>query len=408
MGESLSATPRQRRAWVPGLIAGASDADPTTVVAIAVVGSTTLYGLSWVVLLVFPLLAVVQVVASRLGTVTGSDLQSVVCRAYGRPAQILLLISLLVVNVFTVTADLEGGAAAVGLLTGASWRWFVLPLAAAVVAVLVFGVYATVQRFLLVALAFLATYVLAAFLARPDWRQLLMSSVRPTLHFDAASTGGALAILGTTLTAYVYVWLTVEESESASTPSRLRNATGAVVGILVAVVLFWFILAATAATLGVHHRHVVTVADAAQALRPLAGPAAGGLFAVGLLASALVALPVIAATSAYVVGAQAGWRRGLSRPVRDAPAFYGIVVGGIAVGAAAAMVGLSPVHVLYLASIAGGLATPVGLVLLMAAATSGEVMGGHRVNGALRWSGWVVTGLLGALSCLYLVQQTFG
>jgi Mn2+/Fe2+ NRAMP family transporter len=392
-------------AWVPGVIAGAADADPTTVVTIAVVGASTVYGLSWLILLLFPLLAVVQVTASRVGLVTGRDLQSVTVNAYRRPVQLALLASILVVNVLTVAADLEGGAAAIGLLTGRGWQWFVVPVAAIVTALVVFGAFRQVQRFLLAALACLFAYVVSAFFVDVDWSRVVVATVHPSFHLNSTWIGGGLAILGTTLTGYVYVWLTIEESEDASPETSPRaRATGAWGGILVSVILFWFILVATGATLGVQHRKLLTAQDAAQALRPLAGSLATDLFGVGLLASAMVALPVIAATSAYVVGAQLRWRVGLSLSVHEARHFYTVLVAGIFAGVLIAVSGLSPVHLLYVASVAGGLATPVGLVVLVSLAGRASVMGGRRITGWLRVAGWVVSGVLTALSCLYVVR----
>jgi Mn2+/Fe2+ NRAMP family transporter len=379
------------------------------VVTIAVVGASTLYGLSWLILLVFPLLAVVQVTASRVGLVTGRDLQTVAVRTQRRSVQWALLLSILVVNVLTVAADLEGGAAAVGLLTHEAWRWFVVPLALVVGSLLVLGAFRQVQRFLLGALACLLAYAVAAFFAHVHWAAVRAATLRPSLHLNTTWVGGALAILGTTLTAYVYVWLTIEESEEASPLSlEQAKATGAWGGILFSVVLFWFILVTTGATLGVHHQKVLTAEDAARALRPLAGSFATDLFAVGLLASAVVALPVIASTSAYVLSAQLGWRAGLSKRVREARQFYAVVAAGMALGVAVAYSGLSPVRLLYVASVAGGLAAPVGLVVLVVAASSVAVMGARRVTGWLLLAGWVVTAILSVLSVLYLVQLVAG
>ena len=400
---------RQMVAWVPGVLAGAADADPTTVAAIAVVGASTVYGLSWLVLLVFPLLAVVQVIASQVGLVSGRDLQTNAVRAFAPSARVALLISVVVVNVVTVTADLEGGAAAIGVLTGAPWRWFVLPLALLVVALLVFGAYRSVQKFLLGALAFLFAYVVSAVLAHVDWGEVARATLHPSLRMNSDWTGGAIAILGTTLTGYVYIWLTIEEAEERSPLSlRRAKATGAWVGILFSVVLFWFILVASGATLGVHHQHIKTVEDAAAALRPLAGSLASDIFAVGLLASAVVALPVIASTSAYVLAAQNGWTRGLTLPVRQAGRFYGALVGGVALGTGLAFIGVSPIRLLYIASVAGGLATPVGLVALLALAGNAQIMNGHCIGRRLRLAGWCVVAVLTAVSGVYLVQLVLG
>jgi Mn2+/Fe2+ NRAMP family transporter len=255
-----------------GIVAGASDNDPTTVATLAVIGSTTTYELGWLTLLVIPMLVVIQAVAAQVGTVAKKGLEDCVRSAYGRTWAIVALAALLIVNVLTLAADLEGGGAAVQLLTGVDYRWWLAPLGALTVIVLVFGSYRAIERVLrYLALLFL-TYVGAAFLAHPDWGAVMRGSFIP--HFDLRpdTVSGALALLGTTLTAYAYVWETIELSEEKPPLRRLGLVqVDAALGIVVAGLTFWFILVATGATLGVHHHQVQSAQEAAQALAPVAG-----------------------------------------------------------------------------------------------------------------------------------------
>jgi len=242
------------RSSASGLIAGASDVDPTTVATMAVIGATTVYGLSWLAILVFPILAVIQAISSRIGVVTHEDLQYLVKRRFGRVSQLLLLGSILVVTVITIAADLEAGAAALGLLTHLPGRWFVIPLAALVLGLLFVGSYDELQGVLRYVLLLLLAYVVAAFLAHPDWSSVLRHTLVPTFTLNKDYIAGALALLGTTLTSYVYVWQTIEEAEDKRPLAWLRlEEADAVTGIFFAVAVMWFILIATAATLGVHH-----------------------------------------------------------------------------------------------------------------------------------------------------------
>jgi Mn2+/Fe2+ NRAMP family transporter len=375
----------------------------------AVVGATTVYGLSWLALLVFPLLAVIQAIAARVGTVTRDDLQSVVRERFHRPWGLLLMASVLAVCAITIAADLEAGAAALGLLVHLPWRWFVAPLGLAVLAVVVLGSYDEVRRVLTYVLLVLLAYVVATFLAHPGWGSVLHHSVIPTFHWTSEYVAGSLALLGTSLTSYVYIWATIEEAEERPPPSRLRlREVNAVAGILFAVLIMWFILLATGATLGVHHLPVQTAQEAARALAPVAGRFAGELFGIGLLGSALLALPVLLGTCAYVVGAEFDWRRGLSRSVRRAPAFYAIAAGAITLGAVLAFSGTSPIHLLFLASIAGGLGTPIGMVFLLLVASDRAAMRGRAIGGSLRVAGWAVAVVIGGMSLAYLVQQLAG
>ena len=298
------------------MIAGASDADPTTVATIAVIGAGTIYELGWLTLLLFPLIAVVQSIATRVGVAGRVDLQTAVARTRGPAARWSLLISIVAVNIVTIAADLEGGAAAAGLIFRQDWRWFVVPLSVVLLAGLLFVGYHVMQRALKYLLLCLLAYAVAAVLARPDWAAVAAGSLVPHIEWDSGYLSDVMSLVGTTLTGYVYFWQTVGQAED-QVPWRLHRARQAdsLLGSLFAVAVFWFILIASGATLGVHHLPAGTAQGAAQALRPVAGPFAGDLFAVGLLASALIALPVIMATTAYATGAHLDWRRGLSLKV---------------------------------------------------------------------------------------------
>ncbi|MEA2502075.1 MAG: hypothetical protein QOD01_2186, partial [Actinomycetota bacterium] len=210
------------RSSASGLIAGASDVDPTTVATMAVIGATTVYGLSWLAILVFPILAVIQAISSRIGVVTHEDLQYLVKRRFGRASQLLLLGSILVVTVITIAADLEAGAAALGLLTHLSSRLFVIPLAVLILGLLFVGSYDEFQGVLRYVLLLLLAYVAAAVLAHPNWSMVLRHTVLPTFKLNKDYIAGALALLGTTLTSYVYVWQTIEEAEDKRPLAWLR------------------------------------------------------------------------------------------------------------------------------------------------------------------------------------------
>ena len=268
---------RLPRSIGPELVSAASDNDPTNVGTAAAVGAQTGYQLSWLALLVAPLLGVVLTIAAQVGTVARDDLQSLTVKRYGRGVAAVLLVSVVVVNLVTIAADLQAGAAGIGLLAGLGSRWLVVPLGAAVAGVLLVGKYAqvvSVLRYLM--LGFLA-FGAAAVLAHPDWPRLLQASLVPALSLRRDQVTGGLALLGTTLTSYVYVWETIgrgAEEPADGTPGGgglARARVGAVVGAVFTAVILWFMLVASAATLGLHHQEVASAQDAAEALRPLAG-----------------------------------------------------------------------------------------------------------------------------------------
>ncbi|MBI3978692.1 MAG: divalent metal cation transporter [Chloroflexi bacterium] len=388
----------------PGMVAGASDNDPTSVATLAVIGASTVYSLTWLVLLVLPMLATIQVISARVGLVTRQSLERVIRRQFGHFWAMVAMGLLLGVGVFTIGADLEGGAAALSLLTGLPWQVFVAPLAAAIGLMLVLGSYDEVQRCLrYVAVVFLA-YVGAAILAQPDWLDVLRHTFIPTFSPTRSFIAGALALLGTTLTSYVYFWETIEEQEERHLPSRLRQVElDAAVGIAVTVLIFWFIVVTTGATLGVRGQSVETVQDAAQALVPIAGPHAGHLFAIGLLASAVLAVPVLAATNAYVLSDAFGWKAGLSERVRrETGPFYGAMLASLGVGAGMALFGIEPIRLLFLAGIIGGLGTPVLLAMLLLLARSPDVMGDRRIPAWVAAIGWATAAIVSLAGLAYL------
>ena len=392
-----------------GIVAGASDNDPTTVATLAVIGSTTTYELGWLTLLVIPMLAVIQAIAAQVGTVSKKGLEDCVRSTYGRFWALIALGALLIVNILTLAADLEGGAAAMELLTSIAYRWWVAPLGVLTIVVLVYGNYRTIERVLrYLALLFL-TYVGAAFLAHPDWGAVFRGSFIPHFDLRTDTVSGALALLGTTLTAYAYVWETIELSEEKPKLNRLGLVqVDAVLGIVVAGLTFWFILVATGATLGVHHKTVQTAQQAAQALEPVAGKYAQLVFAVGLLGSALVAIPVIAGTSAYVAAEMFGWRRSLDASFAKARNFYLTLGGCVLLAVLIGVAGVPPIKLLFLSGIAGGIATPLTMALLLLVGRNRKIMRHARIPLWLAGGGWCVTAVVSTATGIYLFQTLTG
>ena len=402
---------RRRPLWLfrqlgSGLVAGASDNDPTTVATLAVIGSTTQYQLSWLVVLIIPMLVVVQLISAAVGTVAQAGLEAVIRRRYGPLWGWVTLVAILAVNLVTLAADLEGGAAALHLLVGWPYQWFLLPFALAVAALLVWGSYGMLEHVLRYVLLIFVAYIVTAFLAHPDWSQVAHATFIPSLPLSSTYFAGVLALLGTTLTSYAYVWETIQQAEERPALRRLGLVqVDAGVGMAFAGCIFWFIVIGTGATLGVHHQQVQTAQDAANALTPLAGHFAALIFGIGLLASAALAVPVLAGTSAYVLADMFHWRTGLNRRFERASRFYLALLLCLGVGVSIAFVGLSPIRLLFLSSIAGGFGTPITLILMLLVAHDGEIMSEHRVRGPLLMCGWIVATIVTA-ACLVFLWQT--
>lgn len=394
------------RSMVPGIISAASDNDPTTVASLAVIGSTTVYGLGWLVVLVIPMLAVVQAVSSQIGTVAkGCGLEDIVRQRYGAVSAFVMLLAVLVVNVLTFSADLEGGGAAIHLLTGLPYQWAIVPLAGLSAALLIWANYARIQSIVIyLPLAFIA-YIAAALLAHPDWHRVLVDSFVPHFERSRAYTAGAIALLGTTLTAYAYVWQGIEIAQERPPLRRLGlvqiDATG---GAVAAGIIFWFIVIATGATMGVHHRTVETAEEAASALTPFAGRFASALFGIGLLGSALLALPVLLATTAYVVAEMFRWVGQLDAKFFQARRFYATMILAAAIGCGVAFAGVPPIRLLFVSSIAGGIATPITLVFMLLAAGDKQVMQGAPFSPWLKVAGWATTVIVSVAAGVFLVS----
>jgi Mn2+/Fe2+ NRAMP family transporter len=389
----------------PGIVSGFSDNDPTTVATLAVIGASTMYGLTWLVLLVIPMLAVVQSIAARIGAVSHHGLEHCIRFRYGRLVALVALLAVLGVNLITLAADLEGGGAALALLTGIDYRWWIVPFAVLTALLLVFARYKAISKFLeLLALIFVA-YIFAAFLAHPNWADVLRGSLVPHFEYTDDYISGTLALLGTTLTAYAYVWESIETSVMGRGLHRIGLLqVDAAIGIVLAGISFWFIVVATGATLGVHHRHVETAQDAASALAPIAGRYASIVFGVGLLGSALLAVPVLAGTSAYVLSEALNWQGSLDADFRNARRFYSALLASLVIGAAIAFAGASPIKLLFASGIAGGIATPLTLGLMMLVARDRKIMGRHRVGNAFAFTGWATTAVVLVASGVYLYR----
>ena len=363
--------------------------------------------LSWLVVLLFPMVAVVQTIAASIGTAQTS-IQGAIRRSYGLNLAVVALVLVVAVNVMTLAADAEAGAESLTLLSGVPRDVFVLPFVLAVAWLLLTHSYARIERMLSFLPLIFICYGVSAVLARPDWGALLRSLMVPHFALTPVVTTGALALLGTTLTSYVYYWEQIEVTERGAVASQggaLR--ADAAWGALVPAICFLFVLVATAATLGKTHVLVQTAADAGLALQPLAGRWATALFAVGLLASAALAAPILAATSAYVVAQTFGWRGSLDAPIAQARGFYAVIVGSLALASVLALAGFSPIALLYWASVAGGIATPLTLWLLVAMARNRAIMGASRIGAGLAAGGYAVATIV-TLSCaIFLLQPLF-
>jgi Mn2+/Fe2+ NRAMP family transporter len=313
---------------------------------------------------------------------------------------------MVIANVITMGADLLAMGAAFELLTGVKFIYWVVPLAAVMAIVTIFTDYKVLSKYLLWLVAVFATYILAAFLSRPDWGAVLRSTVVPQISFSPDYLLGAVGLLGTTITPYLFFWQAsgeIEERRGVQGISR-RNID-ITAGMVWSNLTAFSILVATGAVLYSHHTTIKTAADAARALEPFAGKYATVLFAVGVIGAGLLAIPVLAASAAFGVAGLAGWRRGLGRHAKNAPQFYVVIGVAFLIAMELAVSSVNPIKALFYSQVLDGLIAPVLVVLLLILTSSRRLMGDF-VNGmTTKVIGWVaaVVMVLADVAVIYQV-----
>ena len=406
----------------PGFITGAADDDPSGIGTYSVAGASLGLSILWTALITFPFMAAVQNICCRLGLVSGTGLAGILKEHYPRWVLYPAVGLVVVANAVNIGADLGAIADAAGIIIGTAVPWLVVPIALALVALQVFARYRFIERvFKYLTIALLA-YVIDAVVVHPPLGETLRATIVPTISTDQNYTATLVAILGTTISPYLFFWQTsqeVEEEREAGRKTReqrrgasrfeLRIATiDVTVGMLVSNLVMYFIILATALTLHANGKiDISTGADAAQALGPLAGDLAGLIFAFGMIGTGLLAVPVLAGASAYAVSETFGWREGLDEDWRTARPFYGIVALATIIGLVIPFTGVKPIDALFFTSVLNGVAAPFLLVVIMLAARNTKVMGRQTIGPVLTALGWITTVAMFA-ALVGLALTTFG
>ena len=390
----------------PGVITGSADNDPAGITTYSVVGAQNGYGQNWLLLLSTPLLIVVQQMSAKIGNVTKTDLATLIRMHYGAKIGTIAVLLVVIANVLTLGADLEMLAAVMGLITGIKFIYFVVPFAVLMVYVSIFVDYRVFARYLLwLGVVFLA-YIGSAVLAHPNWVEALTATIIPHVEPSPAYFISAVGLLGTTITPYLFFWQASEEIEGRrGVQSISRTNLDIAVGMVWSSVIAFFIIVTTGAVLYTHHTNIQTAADAAQALEPLAGPYAKYLFALGIIGSGFLAIPVIAASTAYPVAGLLRWRRSLGRDARNAPEFYLVLGLAILVGVQFAIADLDPIKMLFYSQVLDGLIAPILVVFLVRLTSSRTVMGDFVNSQAVTVLGWLAatTLVVADVAMLYAV-----
>jgi len=404
----------------PGLVTGASDDDPSGIATYSIAGAVHGYLFLWTAVITFPLMAAIQLVCARIGLVTGRGLAGTVRQHYPRPLIAGACLILLVANVFNIAADLGGMAEAAAMLTGLPALPFVVVFGVGITVITVYTSYATFAQTLKWLTAVLFAYVAAAFLAHPHWPAVLMATVVPDFHWTRRFVSTLVGILGTTISPYLFFWQATQEVEEEKrrgkkTIAQRRGATlheladarlDVNTGMFFSNLVMYFIILATASTL---HRagvqDIETARQAAEALRPLAGDAAYVLFAMGLVGTGLLAIPVLAGSASFAVAELFAWRAGLDLKPRSARRFYLVFASAMAGGIALSLLGANAMRTLFFSAVLNGLLAPPLMVLVMMVGGNRKIMGEH-VNGFwLRLLGWTATAIMTAAALAFFLTS---
>jgi NRAMP (natural resistance-associated macrophage protein)-like metal ion transporter len=396
----------------PGLTTGASDDDPSGIATYSQAGAQYGFGLLWLAAFTFPLMAIIQEMCARIGLVTGRGLAGNIRVHFGRKILYISTLLLFAANTFNIGADIGAMANAVQLLKP-HFNFSLLAIGFTVFILLlqIFTPYVKYAKYLKWLALVLFTYILAAILAHPDWHTIINHSYIPRITFSKEQILLICAVLGTTITPYLFFWQTSQEIEDeiADGQTTVKSRTGSEgapikkmridvwSGMFLSNVVMFFIIAACASVLFKHGiTNISTAAQAANALRPFAGNATFWLFAMGIIGMGLLAIPVMAGASAYAISESIGKRQGLNTKLKQGSAFYGVIIISMILGMVLNFLGLNPIKALIYSAVLNGIVAPVIIVLILILARSKHVMGEWRNHKTSAGLGWILAFLMTA------------
>jgi NRAMP (natural resistance-associated macrophage protein)-like metal ion transporter len=376
----------------PGVITGAADDDPSGIATYSIAGAQLGTSLLWTALLTWPLMSMVQMMCARVGMVTGRGLAGALRRRFDRRLVLVASLALLAANTINIGADLAGMADAAKMLTGFDSHWFVVGFGIAIACATIWLRYHQIANTLKWLCLALFSYVLTAFIVHPNWSSAIHDTFAPSWPRGHLAWQTLVAILGTTISPYLFFWQASQEVEEEKAVGRrmCRERQGATkreiisrkmdvgVGAFFAVLIMYFIMLTTASTL---HRHGVTNIEtsrqAAEVLGPLAGRFAALLYTLGILGVGFLAIPTLSGSAAYALAETMSWKEGLDEKLKSARAFYGVIIASTAAGIALDFANINPVRALFWTAVINGLLAPFLLVGLLVVASNKTIMMGQ-------------------------------
>jgi NRAMP (natural resistance-associated macrophage protein)-like metal ion transporter len=393
------------KALGPGVISGAADDDPSGIATYSLAGAQLGTSLLWTAVLTWPLMAAVQMMCARIGMVTGQGLAGNIKRRFPKWLLGVFVMALLAANTINIGADLAGMADAGAMLFGVNSHWLVVIFALLISWATVRLRYHQIANILKWLVLVLFAYPITAFVVGADWGRVVRDTLLPSLPHTRNEWSILVAILGTTISPYLFFWQASEEVEEEkaagqSTLAKRRGATATElqlrrmdvgVGTFFSNAVMFFIILTTAITLNRHGiTHIETSRQAAEALRPLAGRFAASLFTVGIVGVGFLAIPTLAGSAAYAFAETLGWRQGLDKKLKQARAFYTLILLSTAVGVGLDFIGINPVKALYWTAVINGLLAPFLLVAILIVASDKKLMQGQP-SSRLAWTVVAIT-----------------
>lgn len=400
--------PKKRRSYRnyfsalgPGVITGSADNDPAGIVTYILAGAKTGFSTLWLMFFTIPMLTVVEEMSARVGVVTKRGLARLIKENYGKKIAILIALILVICNLATIAADIAGISEVLAIIFGFSWKIFVFPLSLFFGYLLFTKNYHLVSRFLFLLTPFFLVYIINGFIIHPSWSDVLKNTFIPQISFGKEYLLAVMAVLGTTISPYLIFWQTTEEIEEKKSVKNLSEENFDVLaGMFYCNLIFYFIIISGAAVFFGKDFNIETVGQAALALKPIAGPLAFALFSFGLIVSGLLAIPVLVASTAYVVAEVFDAKEGLDKKPKDAPLFYKVLALCIFFPLLTLIIGFSPIEMLYYSQVLNCFLLPPLIYFLIKITNSSQIMGRYTNTKPARLIGWATLVIAAVFSFL--------
>jgi NRAMP (natural resistance-associated macrophage protein)-like metal ion transporter len=405
----------------PGFITGASDDDPSGIATYSQTGAKFGYGQLWLIPFCYPFMVAIQEMCGRIGMVTGKGLSGVLRRHYPKWAVYMATSLLVIANVVNIGADLGAMATSARMLIGLPYAFWIIMITLLILILEIAVQYRVYAKLLMILTFTLFSYFLTALIVKQDWGQILKSSLLPRMTFSKDFVFNMVAFLGTTITPYLFFWQADEEVEEEIIEHKIvsigvgiprvarydvRNMRyDTIFGMLFSQIMTFMIVITTAATLYANGiTNISTASEAAQALKPLAGEFAYLLFALGIIGTGLLAVPVLSGSAAYAVSEAMGWKSGLGKTLREVPGFYGVIVVATVLGLLLDFFGIDPIKALYYAAAINGLLSPPLMIFILLIGNNKKIMGKYVNKRLSRIMTVIIIAVMG-MSGLFLLYS---